>query len=75
MGPESLLAAICRGRQPLQPGHRQRERAELHDAMRHVDVGDQAAHAAEQQAIARNIEGIVERGLEFGRIAAAENLR
>ena len=43
--------------------------------MRHVDVGDQAAHAAEQQAIARGIERIVERGLEFGRIAAAENLR
>ena len=75
MGPEPLPATIGRGGQSLQPGHRKRERAELHDAMRHVDVGDHAAHAAEQEAIARGIERIVERGLEFGRIAAAENLR
>ena len=75
MGPKPLLATIRRGGQSLQPGHRKRERAELHDAMRHVDVGDHAAHAAEQEAIARDIERIVERGLEFGRIAAAENLR
>ena len=75
MGPQPLPATICRGGQSVQPGHRKRQRAELHDATRHVDVGDHAAHAAEQEAIGRGIERIVERGLEFGRIAAAENLR
>ncbi len=75
MGSEPLLAAIGRSGQPLQPGYGKRERAELHDAARDVDVGDHAAHAAEQKTIAWGIRGIVERGLEFRRIAVAENLR
>ena len=75
MGSQSLPATIGRGGQSLQPGHRQRERTELHDAARDLGVGDQAAHAVEQEAIARGIGRIVERGLEYGRIAAAEDLR
>ena len=75
MGPQPVPATICRGGQTLQPRCRERQRAELHNATRHVNVGNHAVHAAEQEAIARGVERVVQRGLEFGRIAAAENLR
>ena len=75
MGSKPLLAAVCRGGQSLQTGYRKRERAELHDAPRHLNMGHQTAHATEQQAIARRVERIVERELKLSRIVAAKNLR
>ena len=74
MGSQALLATIRRGGQALHAGHRNCQRAEPHDATGYVDVGDQAAHAAEQEAIARRIQRIVERGLKFGRMGRSENL-
>ena len=64
MRSKSFTTAVGRGGQSLQAGHGDSQRAELHDAMRQMHVGNHTAGATQQQAVVRNVGRLFQRCAE-----------
>ena len=63
---KAAAATFWSNDQPVQSGNGNLHRTELHDAVGQVDVGNDAARAPQEQPVARFVEGVFHRRLEFG---------